>query len=183
MEFNTELITATLKDYSVVQNLARFYAYDMSRYCSQAYEGWEFPENGLYECADFKKYLAGKGKHAYLVRINSELAGFVFVNQLEIMPEVNWNMAEFYIVAKFQRSGIGAKIAKEVFTRFKGEWSVGVIPQNTRALLFWRKVIAEYTDNCFDEIEKNSAQLRTAEHPCPFPMIIFRFKSEGQKKL
>lgn len=172
-----ELIKATISDYSVIQNMARFYAYDMSRDCGQQLKGWEFPKNGLYECNDFKKYLEGNANHAYLIKVDDELAGFVFINKLEVMPIVDWNMGEFFIVAKFQRSGIGRTIAKQIFDQFPGEWSVGAIPQNTRALNFWRKIIAEYTHGKFHEIEKTSEQLKTAEHPDPYPMIILRFKT------
>ena len=172
-----ELSPASLKDYPVIQNMARFYAYDMSRDCGQQLEGWEFPQNGLYECNDFKKYLERNGNHAFLIKINDELAGFVFVNKLEVMPEVDWNMGEFFIVAKFQRSGIGRTIAKQIFDQFPGEWSVGAIPQNARALNFWRKIIAEYTYGKFHEVEKTSDQLKTSEYPDPYPMIILRFKT------
>lgn len=172
-----DLIPATLEDYPVIQNMARFYAYDMSRYCGRELEGWEFPKNGLYECSDFKKYLEGKNNHPFIIRVDNELAGFVFVNKLEVMPEVDYNMGEFFIVAKFQRCGVGRIVAKEIFDRFLGEWSVGAIPQNTRALNFWRKVVSEYTNGDFFEVEKTSEELRTEEHPDPYPMIILRFQS------
>lgn len=176
------LVKATLADYPVIQNMARFYAYDMSRYCGQELEGWEFPDNGLYECSDFKKYLEGEGKHAFVLKMDDELAGFVFVNKLEIMPEVDWNIGEFFIVAKFQHSGIGAHIAMQIFDMFPGEWSVGAIPQNTRALHFWRKVVAEYTHGKFDLVEKTSDQLKTTEYPDPYPMTILRFKAPANKQ-
>lgn len=159
--------------------MARFYAYDISRDCGLQLEGWEFPENGLYECNDFKKYLEGQDKHAFLIKVNYELAGFVFVNKLEVMPEVDWNMGEFFIVAKFQNSGLGRRVAKQIFDQFPGEWSVGTIPQNIRALNFWRKIISEYTHGRFQEVEKTSEQLKTAEHPDPYPMIMIRFKNSN----
>lgn len=174
------LIKATINDYPVIQNMGRFYVYDLSRFCGQAYEGWEFPANGLYECVDFKKYFENPKYRAFLVKMGNELAGFVLLNQLEVMPEVDWNMGEFFIAAKFQRSGIGKKVAKQVFDQFPGEWSVGAIPQNIRAVNFWRKTIAEYTQGQFNEVERTSEQLKTAEHPDPFPMIIFRFNSRGK---
>lgn len=50
-----KLIPASLKDYPTIQNMARFYVYDMSQYFGDE-EGWKCPEDGLYECIDFKKY-------------------------------------------------------------------------------------------------------------------------------
>lgn len=177
MELKPELIQATLKDYPVIQNMARFYAYDMSRYCGLAFEGWEFPEDGLYECRDFKSYFETKNNHAFLIKVNDELAGFALIDQLEVLPKVDWNMGQFFIVAKFQRTGIGAKAAMQLFDNFPGQWSVGAIPQNTRAVLFWRKVISTYTQGNFTESNMTSEQLRTAEHPDPFPMVMYRLKT------
>lgn len=174
---NLKFINATIADYLVIQNMARFYVYDMSRYCE-----WECPEDGLFECSDFRKYLEGENKHAFLLKIDEELAGFIFVNKLEVMPEVDWNIGEFFILAKFQNSGIGKQVAKQVFDMFPGEWSVGAIPQNTKALSFWRNVITEYTNSKFFEVEKTSEQLKTAEYPDPYPMTILRFKSPVDKK-
>jgi len=42
---------AFAKDKEIIQNLGRFYVYDMSRYCGFL-EGWQTPSNGLYECFD-----------------------------------------------------------------------------------------------------------------------------------
>lgn len=36
------MVPATLADYPALQNLARFYVYDMSRYCGDL-PGWECP--------------------------------------------------------------------------------------------------------------------------------------------
>ena|SRR3990167_5303513 len=47
-----KLIPATLKEYPVIQNMGRFYVYDMSEFMGKD-EGWEIPEDGLYECIDF----------------------------------------------------------------------------------------------------------------------------------
>ena len=59
-----ELIPATLKDYPVIQNMGRFYVYDMSEYLGKE-EGWEIPEDGLYECIDFKKYWEDKSSFPF----------------------------------------------------------------------------------------------------------------------
>jgi hypothetical protein len=43
-----ELVPATIADYPTVQDMVRFYVYDMSRLCSIAYPDWKCPEDGLY---------------------------------------------------------------------------------------------------------------------------------------
>lgn len=146
------LIPATLADYPTIQNLARFYAYDMSRYCGFISHEWTFPSNGLYESHDFKKYFTDPVRKAFLVKIGPELAGFVLLYQSD---RNIWNMGEFYIVAKFQGKGIARKIAQQTWQTHSGEWEVEVIPENTKALSFWRKVINEVTHGKYQKSIQN----------------------------
>jgi hypothetical protein len=51
------LISATIEQLPTIQNMARFYAYDLSKSCGQdTTHNWAFPETGLYEAPDFSKY-------------------------------------------------------------------------------------------------------------------------------
>ena len=73
---NIRIIPANLTDYPVIQNLARFYVYDLSRYCGFISKDWAIPKDGLYECFDFKKYFEDDDKKAYLVKLeDGELVG------------------------------------------------------------------------------------------------------------
>lgn len=56
--YSITLDKAEESDQSVVQNLARFYTYEMSRYCGLL-PGWETPEDGLYSCFD-DEYTSGQ---------------------------------------------------------------------------------------------------------------------------
>lgn len=168
---------ATLSDYQTIQNMARFYVYDMSRYCGLHYQGWECPDNGLYECNDFKKYFEDPMHRAFFIKVSDELAGFVLINKICVIETVDWNMGEFFILAKFQQSGLGAVVAHEIFKKFPGKWSIGAIPENTRALNFWRKVIAKASSGNYIEQYKTGTELKTQEHPDPYSMIIMIFNT------
>lgn len=50
------LVEATLKDYPLIQNMARFYVYDLSRDCGFISKDWALSTDGLYECFDLKHY-------------------------------------------------------------------------------------------------------------------------------
>lgn len=174
---NPYLVQATVADYPMIQNMARLYVYDMSRECGLYYPGWECPADGLFECINLRSYFEEPDRKAFLVKVQDEVAGFVLIKKLEIMPEVDFNMGEFFILAKFQRTGLAYTVATEIFNTFRGQWSVGVIPENLRALAFWRKCIGEYTSGNYIEKAYPREELVTAEHPDPFPMIIMRFDS------
>ena len=69
------IMPATKEQMPVIQNMARFYAYDLSKSCGfyQLYD-WSFPENGLYEGLDISKYWQ-PNYFPFLIRVDDELAG------------------------------------------------------------------------------------------------------------
>jgi len=147
---NIQVIPATLDDYSVIQNMARFYVYDISRFCGFT-PGWECPADGLFECFDFKKYFEEPTRWPYLIKVGDELAGFVLVNRVGTLITTDWNIAEFFVLAKFQGKNVARQVAIEIWNKFAGNWEVSVIPKNIPALKFWRKIISSYTNHNYTE--------------------------------
>lgn len=165
------LIHATIADHPTIQNMGRFYVYDMSEYMSKE-NGWEIPEDGLYQCIDFKKYFDQKESYPFLIRKGKELAGFVIVDKKGSAPDIDFNMAQFFILRKFKGCGIGKYVAQTCFDRFKGAWEVMVLPRNTGAYQFWKCSIKDYTGSKFTEYTRNVAHLNNSEKN------IFRFESK-----
>lgn len=166
---------ASAKDKEIIQNLGRFYVYDMSRYCGFL-EGWQTPLNGLYECFDFSRYWDEPDRYPFLIHVDNELAGFVLVNKIGSVPETDWNMAEFFIIAKFQGKGIGRYVAYQVFDKFPGTWETMQIPENKAARDFWKKVVKEYTNGKYEE------EIKTILEPKPHPMNVLKFISRTSSK-
>jgi len=62
-QLKAQLIKASAHAYPIVQNMARFYGYDMSRACGFVEDwDWSFPKNGLYEGCDVKRYFEDKDR-------------------------------------------------------------------------------------------------------------------------
>ena len=164
---------ATSDDRPIIQNLARFYVYDISRYCGLAEDSfnWAFPEDGLYDCPYFNKYWNDPNCSQFLLYINDELGGFVIVNKTGISPDVDWNLSEFFIVAKFQGKGIGQQVAMMILDKFRGTWEISQLPSNKPAVAFWKKVILEYTKG--DYLESKESKFI----PEPHDMITLRFEA------
>ncbi|MBA3660946.1 MAG: GNAT family N-acetyltransferase [Gammaproteobacteria bacterium] len=165
-----ELIPATLADYSVIQNMGRFYVYDMSEY--MGYEaGWEIPEDGLFECIDFKKYWQDEKSFPFIVRYKNEIAGFVIVDKKGSRVDIDFNMAQFFILRKFKHKGLGRYVAQQAFKKFPGTWEVMVMPGNEGAYRFWRSTIKNFTQNHFTEYTCNIAHFNHSRKN------IFKFDS------
>ena len=53
-------------------------------------------------------------------------------------------MAEFFIVRKHRRSGVGRAAAQTIFSRYAGLWEVAVARRNVPAQAFWRGAIGSH---------------------------------------
>lgn len=149
-----KLVPATIKEYPVIQNMGRFYVYDMSEYVGKE-EGWGVSEDGLYECIDFKKYWEDTNSFPFIVRYKNEIAGFVIVDKKGSAAEIDFNIAQFFVLRKFKNKGFGRHVAYQCFKKFPGAWEVMVMPGNEGAYRFWRSTIKNYTNNNFTEYTRD----------------------------
>lgn len=168
---NIKLIPASILDYPTIQNMGRFYVYDMSEYMENDPD-WAMPENGLYECIDFKKYWETEEAFPFLIRYKNELAGFVIIDKKGSDQTIDFNIAQFFILRKFKNKGIGRYVAHQCFNKFHGTWEVMVMPGNKGAYLFWKSIITDYCGNNFSEYS------RTVSHLNNSPKNIYKFNSE-----
>lgn len=170
---NIQLIPASLADYPILQNMGRFYVYDMSEYMGNE-TGWEIPENGLHECVDFKKCWLDPNAFPYLIHYGKELAGFVIVDKKGSDSSIDFNMAQFFILRKFKNKSIGKYTAFHCFNNYPGIWEIMVLPGNAGAYQFWKTIINQYTQNNYEEYTRKVAHLSDGEKN------IFRFHSKKQ---
>lgn len=122
-----------------------------------------------------KVYFEEIDRHPFLIKVGDELAGFVMINTSGTSADVQWNVGEFFILAKFQNKGVGAKIATLVFDQFQGVWECAAMPKNTYAINFWRKTIGKYTKSVLSE---SIIQVTSPNNPTPHPMVVWRFNSK-----
>ncbi|MBE7169042.1 MAG: GNAT family N-acetyltransferase [Williamsia sp.] len=148
---NLDLIHATQAYKEVIANLMQLYMYDFSVYIEMDVE-----EDGLFKAyAGLEDYWKDSvHKFPYLIRKEDKWVGFVLV-QLLPSPQEHYSIAEFFVLQKYRRGGIGRTAAKRVFDLHKGQWLVHQRETNHPAQAFWRKVIHEYTKGRFlDRFEK-----------------------------
>jgi predicted acetyltransferase len=167
---NIELPDATLADLPVLQTMATYYVYDISEFMLGEPD-WEFPETGLYGAPSFQPYFDDPDARVLLIRVNGELGGFAIVDTKGSSPDVEFNMAQFWVHRKYKGRGVGAFAAGQCFARFPGLWEVNVIPRNTAAFAFWRKSIHRIAIGPVEEARRPAPHLRGAIKD------IFRFRT------
>ncbi|MCR9191500.1 MAG: GNAT family N-acetyltransferase [Gammaproteobacteria bacterium] len=169
--YKIECVLAPIDLKPTIKNLARFYVYEFSRYT-----GEDFPKDGLFEAFEtsfnFDKYWDNKNYYPFIFHVDNQLAGFALINKKGSSVDIDWYLAEFYIVAKFQNKGIGRHIAMHLFAQFSGVWEVMQIPNNIPALSFWRKIIQQLTGGQYTE---TLTQIQT---PHPHQMIVHKFQNK-----
>ncbi len=129
------------------------YQYDFSEF-----DGSDLGPMGLYDYPYLDHYWVEPDRSPFLVRVNSNLAGFVLVARYNYLTGLKdgWVLAEFFILRKYRHQGVGEYVAHYIFDQFPGNWQVAQITENTGAVAFWRKVIARYTLNNFHEHALNN---------------------------
>jgi len=53
-------------------------------------------------------------------------------------------MAEFFVLRRYRRLGVGLKAAHLVWSRLPGKWEIRVITQNQNAVRFWERAVEEF---------------------------------------
>jgi predicted acetyltransferase len=137
-----------------MRNLMHLYLYDFSEM-----DGADVNARGLFEDEYLDRYWIEPGRHPFLVRVDGQLAGFALVRVgshylADDDPRTSATrcIAEFCVLRKYRRRGIGERVAVMLFDLFPGRWEVAEIAQNTNAQAFWRKVIDRYVQGQYEEI-------------------------------
>ena len=126
-----EVLPATADDRPLLEELFQFYRYDFSEFT-----GEEVGADGRYPPWErMPAYFSEPERFPFLVRIGDSMAGFALVRRCEAEDgrgEVT-DMAEFFIMRKFRRRGVGEHVATTLFGRFPGSlhpvsrWRSGIM--------------------------------------------------------
>jgi predicted acetyltransferase len=151
-----ELYLASENERNIIANLLQFYAYDFSEYLN-----FDVEADGLYEPYQYlDDYWTDQNRFPYLINHEGKYIGFALVRFIQTAERNYYSIAEFFILKKYRRSGIGKEAAKMIFNLYKGEWEVFQVEKNKPAQLFWSKVIAEHTNGAYMERIENGKRIQ-----------------------
>jgi len=146
---NVSVTSAGPEHQQTLANLLELYVHDFSQLCHI-----EIGPDGRFGYDRLPLYWSESNRHPFLVRIDGNLAGLVFVKRgSEISGDATvWDMAEFFVLRGYRRRGFGTEVAHQVWKQFPGQWEVRVMKPNVVALRFWRNAIAKFTGNAIRPI-------------------------------
>jgi len=145
---NIELIVAPPEAAGVLENLFQYYVHDFSEVIPM-----DVAADGKFALRSLQAYWQDAWRHPFLARVAGHYAGFALVHQrshLSGEPGV-CDVAEFFVLRRYRRRGLGAALARQVFDSFPGRWEVRQLAANRAATTFWRSVIADYTHGNFEQ--------------------------------
>ena len=115
---NMELVPVKASKKEILRNLLEKYDYEFSQYDQK-----DVNDLGLYGYDYLDHYWTEEGRHAFFIRVDGRLAGFVMINTFpEVEEPTDYTLAEFFVMYKYRGRGVGRSAAFQVFDRFPGKW-------------------------------------------------------------
>lgn len=147
------LVEAPSSAQPLLERLIQLYAYDFSELT-----GSDLDELGLFAGGTpLATCWEHPWRHAYVIRATtsgeSHVAGFTILDERSRLtgdPEVA-DVAEFFVLRRYRRQGVGLAAAAAAFTLFSRRWEVRQTAANVAATAFWRKAIGAYTLGAYAE--------------------------------
>ncbi len=130
-EQRVEVVDAGITDKPVVRQLLELYQYDFSEFVLG-----DVDEHGFYGYQYLDHYWTDDNRCPLLFKVDGRWAGCALVRTGE--PH---DMAEFFVMRRYRRSGIGIQAARAVFARFPGAWQVRQMAGNPASTMFWKQAI------------------------------------------
>ncbi|NLO84514.1 MAG: GNAT family N-acetyltransferase [Clostridiales bacterium] len=144
-----KLRSVQLEDREILSNLLEKYNYEFSQY-----DQLDVNKLGLYGYQYLDYYWTEKNRWAYFIQVDEKLAGFVMVNDYSVVEDrkTDFVIAEFFVMYKYRRRGIGKEAFYQVLDLHKGTWQLKRHPKNIPSVHFWDRVVNEYTKGKYEAI-------------------------------
>ncbi len=167
---NIELKRVTIEEKEILRNILEKYDYEFSQWDKR-----DVNMLGLFGYNYLDYYWTEEKRWVYFIKVDGKLAGFVMVIDLPEVHdrETDFQMAEFFVLYKYRRSGVGRQAFFEVLNLHKGRWQLKMHPANIASVHFWNRVIGEYTNGKFELIKSYPG----TEYDDGTPADVFFFES------
>jgi predicted acetyltransferase len=136
------LVEATAANAALLGELLELYVQELSAVFTDVVPGpdgrFSYPRLPLYWSEPDRRF-------AFVIRSNGQVAGFALATRGSPAaedPDV-FDVAEFFVLREYRRSGVGRLAALLLWERFPGTWTVRVAEANRNGLAFWDDVIGE----------------------------------------
>lgn len=159
-----------IEEREILANLLEKYNYEFSQY-----DDTDINNLGLYGYRYLDYFWNEDRRFAYFIMADGRLAGFVMVIDMPEVPdrEADFQIAEFFVLYKYRRAGVGKRAFFKTLDLHRGKWQLKRHPKNIPSVHFWNRVIDEYTGGKFELVEAYPG----TEYNDGTPADVFFFES------
>lgn len=139
---STRLVPATPASGVLLGNLLELYIHDLSA----AFPHVQLGQDGRFGYPSLPLYWSEpERRFPFLIEHGGQTAGFALVTR-GLAPQAQadvHDVAEFFVLRRHRRAGVGRHAASLLWRELPGRWMVRVAEANPAALAFWSGVVAE----------------------------------------
>lgn len=151
------VVNAPVQEKQALKRLMELYIYDFSEFLPI-----DVDAEGFFGYPYFDEYWSAPARHPFFIKVDGKLAGFVLVRSFpDQSNEPIYSIAEFFIMKRYRRNGIGRAVSHQIFRMFPGKWEVFQLKSNLPAQAFWQNSISAYTNQHFQEREEDGKVFQT----------------------
>jgi predicted acetyltransferase len=161
---SVELTAVTDDHKDVLANLLQFYCYDFSEF-----DGEELTPHGTFVYRYLDHYFTEDDREACLISADGNLAGFTMTRRL---ADGTRNVAEFFVVRRHRRHGVGRTAAHRMLRRHPGRWRLSFYHANHAAARFWPAVVAAIAESPVESRDAHPPEVIRSE-------TVLRFSVRG----
>jgi len=130
---------AVIEEKRIIFDLLQPYLHELSSFPGEEIDYKD--GNGVYQYPYLDDYWSQSVRHPYLFLCDNEIAGFALVRKAEEHPAKHWEMAEFYVLPKFRRSGLATSCSIDIFEKHPGNWRIDFNKHNQSSRALWQKLV------------------------------------------
>lgn len=141
---------------STFEHLVQLYLHDLS-----GVGGWDVRDDGTFGNEVLAGCWSDSRRYPYLLRVDDALAGFAIVDRGSHVSDRQdvCDMAEFFVLNRWRRAGIGRSAARQLFAEFGGDWEVRPFPGYAPAQKFWASVCTEVGSSNIEVRQRHGARI------------------------
>jgi len=140
------LVEVKYDEKEILRNLLEKSYYEFSQY-----SGEELNDIGLIGFKWLDLFWIEENWHAYFIKIDNKLAGHILITDVcDRVFNNKYQIWDLYIVYLYRRKGIGKFVIKKIFEKYKGKYLITRHKNNHNAILFWNKIINDYTNDKYE---------------------------------
>ena len=127
----------------ILDNVLELYQHEFNKFYNY-YD--DLNDEGKYGFILTDKYITNTNYRAYLIKVNTKIAGFIMINSETKFVRNGIYIAEFFVMPKYRRGYFSINVMKEIFRQNQGNIEIKVLKNNKKAFKLYSLLINRFVD-------------------------------------